>query len=108
MLYVYFSTCLHGILKGASQEEEGCRMLEPLLPQQREGVFQGCLPPPVLVEVVAEEVCHFGILLGPEEKESDYGWETETAVWWVILGDRQGQIPVQSPDHCLLLHCEVK
>lgn len=63
-------------------------MLEPLLSQQREGIFQGCLPPPVLIEVVAEEVCHFGILLGPGEKDSDDGLEAETSVWQVVLGER--------------------
>lgn len=62
-------TCLNSILKGAGQKEKGCRMLEPLLAQQRKGIFQRCFPPPVLAEVVPKEVCHFGILLGPCETE---------------------------------------
>lgn len=45
-------------------------MLEPLLSQQRKGIFECCLPPPILAEVVAEKVCHFGILLRPAERNN--------------------------------------
>lgn len=45
-------------------------MLEPLLSQQRKGIFQCCFPPSVFAEVVAEEVCHFGVLLRPGERET--------------------------------------
>lgn len=58
-------TCLNSILEGAREKEKGSRMLKPLLPQQRKGVFQRCLPPSVLAEVFVKEVCHFGVLLGP-------------------------------------------
>lgn len=49
-------------------------MLEPLLSQQRKGIFQCCFPPPVFAEVVAEKLCHFGILLRPGERH--YGFKT--------------------------------
>lgn len=55
-------------------------MLEPLLSQQRKRIFQCCFPPPVLTEVVAEEFCHFGILLRPEEKSVVESKEDTTAV----------------------------
>lgn len=64
-----FSTCLNSILKGTCQKEEGCRMLEPLFSQQRKGIFQCSFPPPVLAEVVTEELCHFCILLRPGEND---------------------------------------
>lgn len=60
-----FSTCLHGIFEGASEKEKSRRMLESLFSQQREGILQCCFPPPVLVEVVVEKLCHFDILLRP-------------------------------------------
>lgn len=95
-------------------------MLEPLLSQQRKGIFQCCFPPPVLAEVVAEEVCHFCILLGPGEREtlwiqskvfSNLTELTVCACMWIcILYAKLGQffLPVQSPDHRLLFQCKVK
>lgn len=44
-------------------------MLEALLAKQREGVLQRRLPPPVLAEVVSEERCHLGVLLGSTHKQ---------------------------------------
>lgn len=61
---------LHSIFQGACQKEEGDRVQEALLPQQREGVLQGRPPPAVLTEVVAEERRHLHVLLGPGHKQN--------------------------------------
>lgn len=104
-------------------------MLEPLLSQQRKGIFKSCFPPSVFAEVVAEKVCHFCILLRPKENDIHnniivsglqhcdrttllkVGANTVKSICVFIFHMQKAWLfclPVQSPNNCLLFQCEIK
>lgn len=60
---MYVALHLYGIFQGPSEKEKGSRLLKALLSQQGEGIFQSCLSPAVLIEVVLEELSHLLIVL---------------------------------------------
>lgn len=60
---------LYGVFERSSQEEEGSGLFKALLSQQGESIFQSCLPPAVLSEVVLEELSHLLIMLRPERRK---------------------------------------
>ncbi len=77
------STDLNGVPDSASQQEECCRMLEPLTGKQSKGIFQCSLAPPILCKIVPKEIHHFLVIDGPGRKYKATRATLYYNVWYI-------------------------